>query len=136
MNLDNLKNKPWVLDNLILYYPLTIEQIHNNKDIIDFKILSKNTNLEWDEELIDKFNNLWNWYRLIRNSGIKWDSKILIKYYHKINEDDLSYILKNSNFYINEDFIEKFKDIIDWSLLCTRINIIWNEKLIERYYNE
>lgn len=58
----------------------TIELIEKNKDIWRWYGLSNNKSLPWSDQLIDRFKNYWDWNILIRNESISWTIKSIEKY--------------------------------------------------------
>lgn len=53
-------------------------------------ILSVNTNLPWDENLIDKFIDMWDWEKLSFNHNLPLDEVLIDKYFDKWNWKGLS----------------------------------------------
>jgi len=53
-----------------LYYPFSIEEIEKYEDIIDFSVLSENTNIKWDYHIIKKFEEQLYWSVLKQNIAV------------------------------------------------------------------
>ncbi|MDR6967917.1 hypothetical protein J2X31_001931 [Flavobacterium arsenatis] len=66
--------------------------------------LSGNHKMNWTDELIEKYENKWNWKKISINPKIHWSSVL----------------------------IEKYSSKIDWKLICLN-NIPWNIQLIKKF---
>jgi len=104
-----------------------------NLDKSRWYYLSKNPNLPWSENLIDKYIDLWNWNGLCQNPNLPWSINFVKKY---INKDNFNFfIFKNQNFPWCEELLDYFKDLINWELFIPRANLLWTEKLMNKYNN-
>ncbi|MDQ3191108.1 MAG: hypothetical protein M3Q58_05905 [Bacteroidota bacterium] len=52
--------------------------------------LSWNTNVPWSQQIIDKYNDRFNWNYLSANSAILWSIDMVKTWEHKINFERLS----------------------------------------------
>ena len=53
-----------------LYYPFSIKEIEKYEDIIEFSLLSENTNIKWDYHIIKKFEEQLYWGVLKQNIAV------------------------------------------------------------------
>ena len=53
-----------------LYYSFSLNELKRYKNSINFKILSENENIRWDYEIINKFEELWEWKSIEKNLSI------------------------------------------------------------------
>ena len=112
------------------------EMIEKYASKINFEALSENGNVDWTVELLDKYENKWNFIYLGRNESVPWTVELFEKYLKidYINKDyeydDFlieSIIVSNRNL-VNFDFIEKYKDILNWRHICYNDTLPWKEK--------
>jgi uncharacterized protein (TIGR02996 family) len=61
-------------------YPLSDETIAAYADVLDWKALSRNTELAWSEELIERYNGRWDWEGLEWNPALPWSVPFVRKY--------------------------------------------------------
>lgn len=106
------------------------EFIEEFENILNFKyVLSKKTDLPWSETLIDKYINKWDWRYLTSNSGIKWSESLIEKYKEKIHFRYLYNTYENTNIHtlnFNYGFI----------CLSASNSVKWEINLIEKYIEE
>lgn len=113
--------------------PWTINLLEKFEDKWDWKLLSKNENLFWSEEMISRFEDKWNWNYLSENTGIYWNFNLLKKYETKWNWKNLS---ANISMCFDEEVIDYYFEFIDFYLLSSNKGIQWTEKLIDKYQNK
>ena len=103
-----LSNNDLFFINLVTnYYPLSADQIDKYGDYIDFKLLSKNRQVLWSDELIDNYKNRWDYTQLQRNNGVEWDQKMIEKY-HNESWFRIYEIAFNRKIYVDKDFFDKY----------------------------
>lgn len=113
--------------------PWTIDLLEKFEDKWDWKLLSENENLFWSEEMISRFEHKWNWNSLSKNTGIYWNFDLLKKYETKWNWKNLS---ANTSMCFNEEVIDYYFEFIAFHLLSSNKGIQWTEKLIDKYQNK
>ena len=104
----------------------TEEIIEKYESKIDFEILSGNTNVEWSEDLLDKYQFKWHYFTLSTNESIPWTIELFEKY---LNVEYLKEpFLAFNNTLVDFDFIEKYKDVLNWGCICFSDKLPWKEK--------
>ena len=80
--------------------------IIDNWDKWNWRTLSSQFNVQWDDELIEKYKDRWDWQALSLNYNLPWNIYLLEKY---INRWDWSYLSLNWGVGWNADLISRFK---------------------------
>lgn len=102
------------------------------KEIEHCGYFETNENVEWSEQLIDKYIDKWDWKYLSQNSSINFSSKQLEKYQNRIDWWWSFFEYGNTNW--NEEIFDKFvRNETDWQKLVKNQFIEWNENLFEKY---
>lgn len=86
--------------------------ILENKDRLNFEKLSANQSIKISDETLLILTEYWDYYFLSYNPAIKWNLNLIKRLLHKI---DLTKILQFEIEGITADFIEKHKNIIRWN---------------------
>ena len=102
---------------------------------IHWKELSKNPNLPWQEEnLLDQFQEKWNWDALSVNNGIGFTVEQIEKYTDLFTWDSGTgsnqNIASNTNLPWNTDLIERYKNKWHWWSLSRNTGVNWTEEMI------
>lgn len=104
--------------------------IQKNLETIDFELLSSNSSVRWDFELISKYEKEVFWGVAIKKEWEKYPIKITAK-------NILSYrpmgLIHNLNVNWTREIISKWRDNIDFLVLCSNEAINWNYDLIEEF---
>ena len=103
-NLSKSKNVDW--SNKI---------ISNFEKLLDFKELSKNQSIILDDTIIKKYEIRWDFDSFSSHSGVKWNLGLIKTF---INKFDLNKVLQFPIEGINEDFINEYRNYIDWGEGC------------------
>lgn len=92
--------------------------------------ISSNLEIEWTKELIEAFEESWNWKELCINPYIRWDIKLIEYFFYKIDFDSLS-----SNKYISWtiELIEAFEENWNWERLSGNPGLPWSFDLLKKY---
>lgn len=108
------------------------------RDRINWEAFSKNTDVKWETDLIEKYENKLDFKKLSNNPYIPFTEELILQYLdkwewdpnayngrtsHKTGFTDLGGICYNPNFPINVNFIEKIEDYIDWRSLGMNKNL-------------
>ncbi|MCF8378687.1 MAG: hypothetical protein K9H49_03865 [Bacteroidales bacterium] len=80
----------------------------------DWKRLSRNTSLPWNEKLIGRFEDKWDWLQLSHNPSIHWTLDLLTRYEEVLEWGSL-------------DMYKKYPG------LSSSNNLDWNLDILERY---
>ena len=80
-------------------------------DKLNWDCLSKNTDLPWSVQFIEKYADKFNWYHLSWNETLPWSPEFIAQYANRWNWSVLS---RNSAIAWNEDLIDTYIDRIDW----------------------
>jgi len=104
------------------FYPFNEQLIEKYKDKWNWICLSKNELLSWSEELLDKYINEWEWGR----------DGVYIEFlgYHRFDSDGLS---SNNAIPFSIKLIEKYKDKWNWYFLSENKSLQWTSELIEKF---
>lgn len=102
--LSKSKNIDWS-NNIISSYEM----------ILDFKELSKNKFIPLDENIILKYESRWEFDSLSYNSGVIWNVGLIKILIDKI---DLNKVLKFTIDGLDENFINDYRDYINWGNGC------------------
>ncbi|MFD1167170.1 hypothetical protein ACFQ2C_16325 [Sphingobacterium daejeonense] len=86
--------------------------IHNKKirDVNYFNYLSENKGVPWDNYLIEKYENLIDFWGISRNRNVTWDFDLLTKYKKKLRWD---YLMESGTLEKLEWDWEKFQSFKD-----------------------
>ena len=94
------------------YYPLTINNIENLTEFLDWQKLSGNNVLNWSSQLLKQFEKNWDWCSISGNNSLPWSENLIVQFYNKWNWQYLTYI---KNLPWSEEFINKFEDFCEIS---------------------
>lgn len=119
--------------------------------------------IEWNESLIEKYSDKWNWDKISSNQKIFLSEKIIEKFSHKLNfkaiseryvinegyltnaeltpkllkkfKDswDFTKLVQSSFLQLDFSVIELLKDKLDWTYLISNDKVFWTEYYIEKY---
>ena len=133
----------YILKLLFEHYPFQIDQLDKLKGVLDWSILSRNTNIEWTPKLVERFADFWDWDDLCNNPFVVWDFDLLKEHARKVDwvgilcNDEVVWDIKryfefeeifmdkdNVNYSDEEDFSYEeailiqllFKNTIEWDL--------------------
>lgn len=133
-------------ENISSFYVITNKQIEENESILDFNYLSKNENIKFTSELIQKYKYKWNWTKLSGNMSISSEillefidhleldifcsrhyisNELILKYGDKLSFLQLS---ENSNLKLSSEVISEFKEKWNWVKLFLNPSINWPEQ--------
>jgi hypothetical protein len=113
-----------------------IEQIRQFEDYIDFEKFSNATNINWTEDIFKCYINKWDFNEISKNECFCWSMDLLNQYKDKwdlksisniksfpwteslieenIEHLEFSTIVENISSFISGDFIDKYKNLINW----------------------
>ena len=115
----------------------TVELIEKFEDNWDWKKLSINQNLPWSIDLIEKFQNKWNWNgcfsSLSENKSLPWSIELIEKFENKWDWDCLS---RNDSIPFSVELLEKFKEKWDWDSISCQGKVTSSLKLILEFANK
>lgn len=111
--------------------PLDAEALERFQDDLDWRKLSKNKNLSFNESLIQRFKDRWLWISLLRNTAVIWNDELVRQYNSKI---EWNIFCHNQFDFWTRERIEKHKDYIHWDVFSlTQNTSIWDEEFINQY---
>jgi hypothetical protein len=128
------KNPLFFFKTMSWYYGLSHTQIDKFKGRWDFQYLSKNENLVWSKELIEKYKNKWLWeYGLSYNKSLPWSPELIAKY---VDKWDWYGIAKNKSLVEKEWFKKEYGSKIEPEVASGRVKEkIVSKEDIEEYIN-
>lgn len=102
------------------------EFIARHEHKINFEKLSSNESVPWSEELINKYKEKWSYKNLAMNNAVPWSISLFEEYL------DTSYffyhhVQANKRFISDIEFIEKYHNYMDWSLVFANPNLPWQK---------
>ena len=106
----------------------TSSKLKKFEKYINFKKLSKNTNVEWNLELINFYVDKWDWGELSSNTSVKWNTKMVSIFYNFI---DFTKVSSNTGVIWDLDLLLKFKDQLNWKRISINPQIPWSFELLE-----
>ena len=117
-----LKYPNYFLGALSSHYPLSVNQLRRNKNILDWNKISANENINWSLDILNEFHDTINWGSLTTNSGAFVNKKLLEIFEDKIDwyGNDNFYgdsITANEGIYWDKETIEKYQDKINFEKL-------------------
>ena len=132
----------FVLNLVCQFYPWKEKQLKQYEKLLSWKYISKNENMVWTEAIISQHSeNLdFGYWGLSMNKSMFFNEKIIDKYYDKW---DWMILTDNPNMPWSISLIEKYKEKWAWESyefagnigLSSNRNLPWSEKLIDRYKN-
>ena len=103
----------------------TLELINQYEDKWNWSSLSANKNLPWSFELLEKYEQRWDWNNISNNQSIEWTAKLIERFDDKLYFDT---ILNDNQ--INEG--EYWYEDSNYGLSSNK-NVCLTEELIEKY---
>jgi len=119
----------------------TLEFIEKHKEQLNWRNLSYNYELPWCKELIELYVDKWDWSGItcviakMKNNKYKSQPNfiyyIMNSYPDKLN---WSILCKEKN--LEEKYLLKYADKIDWNTISSNHNLIWNRRFIESHLDQ
>ena len=91
-------------------------------------------NFEWTEQMLDKHKNQVDWKLISKNSNIVWTPNMLEKFKKFIDWKELS--STGCETILTGDILEQYKDYWDWSELSENTDLEMNYQLIDRFIDQ
>ena len=136
------RNEKYFCDLISLLYPLSEELLDKYKSFFNWRKISSNQVLQWNEPFIDKYIDDLDWCNLTENTKLPWSLNFLEKYKSRLwgeYHEDLfcaGWLSSNESLPWSEELIEKYQEKWDWERLSAVVNIPWSVLFIERYKNK
>ena len=89
---------------------------------------------EWTEQMLDKHKNQVDWKLISKNSNIVWTPNMLEKFKKFIDWKELS--STGCETILTGDILEQYKDYWDWSELSENTHLAMNYQLIDRFIDQ
>lgn len=99
------------------------------EEYINFNAIYLNRNIDWSNELLDKYADKWDWNRLMMRP-ITATPRNIAKYNDRYDWDSFS---SNWHLVLTEELINTYKDNWNWVKLSSNSNLKLNKKDIEKY---
>lgn len=90
--------------------------------------------LEWTEQMLDKHKNQVDWKLISKNSNIVWTPAMLEKFKRLIDWKELS--STGCETILTGDTLEQYKDYWNWSELSENTDLEMNYQLIDRFIDQ
>ena len=88
-------------------------------------------NFQWTEQMLEKYKNQVDWKEISRNSNIVWTPSMLERFKKSIDWKELS--RTSCETILTEECLEQFKDYWDWSELSDNNDLELNYQMIDRF---
>lgn len=89
---------------------------------------------EWTEQMLDKHKNQVDWKLISKNSNIVWTPAMLEKFKRLIDWKELS--STGCETILTGDTLEQYKDYWNWSELSENTDLEMNYQLIDRFIDQ
>jgi len=123
------------------FYPLSETQLVKFKRIWNWQRISDNIHINWTVETIRQVADCLDWESFSTNPSAFKDLKAIITFDHLIdwNGDKNSCfdsIAQNTGLPWNKEFVERYKEKINFEKLSANTAVDWSEELIDLYRNK
>ena len=88
-------------------------------------------NFEWDEEMLEKYQNRVNWTNIAKNKHIKWNAQMIDKFKERIDWNTFSW--EGPVEVYTAEHLEKFKEYWNWYLLSRNRDFELSEELLDAF---
>ncbi len=154
-----------VLKMICKFYPWQEKQLKQYEDLLSWEFISKNENITWteavinrysdrldfgawglpmnksmffNENIIEKYYDKWDWMILTDNPNIPWSLNLIEKFKEEWSWESYEFagnIGLSSNRYLpwSEELIDKYKDKWFWGELSSNPSLPWSLNLIRKY---
>jgi len=110
-------------------YPFTSKQIDKFQELIDWRELSNNAEINWSDEVLSKYSDLLDWENLLANKEIDWPTERIEKFKNKIHWESLS---KNGSIKWPE-IIPMYIQNVNWKELTRNKSFPWTLDNVRRH---
>lgn len=123
--------------NLSINYALSEKLIEKYKDNLDWghNGLTRNENILWSIELVEKYRNKWAWLSVLQNSKWPWDKidldKEFKKYYPKTETWEV--ISRSKSLPWSIKFLKKYKEKWNWYILAKNESLPWTKDFFNSF---
>jgi hypothetical protein len=132
------------VDREIVKTPYTTEEFEDLLKKSKLSRLSYNKRIPWNEELLSKYHDEWDWGGLSTNGSLPWSGKLIDKFLDKWDfgtmtegsDGSKSYTVglsSNSGLPWSRDLIKKYESKWDWMCLTYSDNIPWSLEILEEF---
>lgn len=137
-------NKSALLSNDNIFWDIKLIELlvirNSSNSMTDFFQLlsSQKKNIEWNEELIDRFLHEWDWNELSSNIYVPWNISLIEKYKNKVvwgvrktfyQKSYYQGLCVNTGIEWDKELIDKYSHLIIWESLSSNENIKWSTQL-------
>lgn len=120
--------------NLSENFKWTEQTLEKNKDKVDWKLISENSDIFWTPSMLEKFKKRLDWKDLSSRSS---QTLLNVANLERFKDYwDWSELSNNSDLELSFELIDKFIDLWDWSKLIDRYdgyNSIYSFDFLEKY---
>lgn len=134
-----IKQPKFFIEFISHNYPFNEIELGHWQEYLDWRLVSCNSRIQFDLNLIDHFKHRWFWTELSKNKTIHWSREILsscISFLCRpshILGNPISNISRSGNVKWSIVLIEEFKEKWDWLELSSNENLPWSDELIKRF---
>lgn len=134
-----LEHNSWVKEYLTKNYPLSLSFIQRFSGNLDWKLLSENTEVSFDEDFCVQFKDQIEWgkFNPLNSSYFKGEGRDdrLISFLHTF-KNEVNWKLISKELFVPENadrLMGLFAESWDWGELCLSYNINWSVELLRKY---
>ncbi|GEM_PF-3267480 len=110
------------------------ELIRKYEDLLNFTALSRNPSLPWNKDLIRTFSDRWNWEDLSTNEGIPWNREMITAFQDQLYfMGDFDGLSSSRSVLWSEEMLDAFSTLLDWRILSENQYLPWDIELIDKY---
>lgn len=136
-----VRNPKFCVDILSAEYAFSLEMLLEYADVLNWSLLSSNTNIKWDFDILYHLYDRISWGELTVNPAAFTDVSLLPIFSDKIHWKDNGSeyggsIAMNEGLPWTLEFIKKYESKIDFCELSNNESVKWNDELIDCYLGE
>jgi len=129
------RNPKFFISLISQFYPLTLEILTFEK-FLNWTYVSRENNIthllnEHNATELDKFKEL-DWKLVSKNENIIWSEEILNVFWFDL---DWEYLSENKSMLINEEILDNYSTLWNWNKICINENFPWSLQIIKKYEN-
>lgn len=128
LNSETILNFYWnkFIDSVSQHYPIPLKLLTTYSEAFNWNFLSKNKNIEWNDEFLENNKEKFNWTSVTRNKSIIWDFDRIQKFKKHL---DIEGIGINTSTILDERLLEKFAK----KMVIINSHPMLNDEILKKY---
>ncbi len=108
MEFKNFIDNHWniFLNHVSQFHSLERKFLNDYAYELNWKLISKNRNIKWSQEILETFENRYLWHELAWNESIRWNTDLIKRFKKRL---DWYYLGRNVNLPISVEFINEHR---------------------------